>query len=107
MISIALDGMGGDHAPRVIVDGAVAAARHLDVRLVLVGPAALLEAALDAHRDWRALRLEIVDAPRRVGPGDPPPAPPPPKPPPPIPRAAPLGARPPGAARLPPGHTRP
>ncbi len=72
MISIALDGMGGDHAPRVIVDGAVAAARHLDVRLVLVGPAALLEAALDAHRDWRALGIEIVDAPDVVAMGDPP-----------------------------------
>src|SRR2546422_5478082 len=72
MISIALDGMGGDHAPRVIVDGAVGASRHLAVRLVLVGPAALLEAALDAHRDWRALGIDIVDAPDVVARGDPP-----------------------------------
>jgi len=72
MISVALDGMGGDHAPRVIVDGAVAAARHLDVRLLLVGPTALLEAALEAHRDWRALGIEIVDAPDVVAMGDPP-----------------------------------
>src|SRR5438128_3916934 len=72
MVCLALDGMGGDHAPRVIVDGAVAAARHLDVRLLLVGPTALLEAALEAHRDWRALGIDIVDAPDVVAMGDPP-----------------------------------
>ena len=37
MIRIAVDAMGGDHAPSAIVDGAVAAARHLDVQIVLIG----------------------------------------------------------------------
>jgi len=37
MIRIAVDAMGGDRAPSAIVDGAVAAARHLDVHLSLVG----------------------------------------------------------------------
>jgi len=54
--------MGGDHAPAAVVDGAVSAARHLAVRIALVGPAAVLEQALASHADWRALGLEIVDA---------------------------------------------
>ena len=37
VIRIALDGMGGDRAPGAIVDGAVQAARSLDVELTLVG----------------------------------------------------------------------
>ena len=37
MIRIAVDAMGGEHAPSAIVDGAGAAARHLDVHLSLVG----------------------------------------------------------------------
>src|SRR5262245_65081230 len=63
MVCIAVDAMGGDHAPRVTVDGAVAAARHLDVRLALVGPSALVEAALEMHGDPGALGIDIVDAP--------------------------------------------
>ena len=37
MITIALDAMGGDHAPRVEVEGAVQAAKELGVRVLLVG----------------------------------------------------------------------
>lgn len=55
--------MGGDHAPAAVVDGAVSAARHLAVRIALVGPTAVLQQALASHPDWRALGLEIVDAP--------------------------------------------
>jgi glycerol-3-phosphate acyltransferase PlsX len=55
--------MGGDHAPSRIVDGAVAAARHLDVRLVLVGRVAELNARLAEHGDWRRLGIEVVNAP--------------------------------------------
>jgi phosphate acyltransferase len=55
--------MGGDHAPQTIVDGAVAAARHLDAEIVLVGAAGRVERALDTHDDWRALGIRIVDAP--------------------------------------------
>lgn len=59
--------MGGDHAPANVVDGAVAAARHLDVQLSLVGARAAIEAALAAHDDWPSLGLEIVDAPDVIG----------------------------------------
>ena len=62
-IRIAVDAMGGDHAPSVVVDGAVAAARHLDAGIDLVGRTADVERALSAYPDWRALGIAIVDAP--------------------------------------------
>ncbi len=67
MVRIAVDAMGGDHGPSVIVDGALAAARHLDIELVLVGEAGVLEAALSCALDRSALRVAIVDAPDVVG----------------------------------------
>ena len=48
MIRIAVDAMGGDHAPSAVVEGAVAAARHLDVQVALVGSTASIKDAL-AH----------------------------------------------------------
>ena len=62
MIRIAVDAMGGDHAPSAVIDGAVAAARHLTVRIALVGQPAALEQALTPHPDWQELGLEIVEA---------------------------------------------
>ena len=67
MLRIAVDAMGGDHAPSVVVDGAVAAARHLDAEVVLVGPRAEIERALGAHADWSKLGIAIVDAPDVIG----------------------------------------
>ena len=55
--------MGGDHAPSAVVDGAVAAARHLDARIALVGATTVLEQALASHPDWPRLPIEIVEAP--------------------------------------------
>lgn len=60
---IAVDAMGGDHAPTVTVDGAVAAARSLDVEIVLVGETRHVERALASHADWRSLGIAIVGAP--------------------------------------------
>ena len=59
--------MGGDHAPSAIVDGAVAAARHLDVQISLAGVPAAIEDALIGHPDWRDLGLAIVEAPDVIG----------------------------------------
>ena len=67
---IAVDAMGGDHAPSVIVDGAVAAARHLDAEIVLVGPTGALERALAPHADWARLGITIADAPDVIGMSD-------------------------------------
>ena len=63
MIKIAVDAMGGDHAPHAIVDGALAAARHLDLQLILVGASASIVPALERHADWRELPIRIAEAP--------------------------------------------
>ena len=55
--------MGGDHAPHTIVDGALAAVRHLDLGVVLAGPAARLESELARHPDVDRARVRIADAP--------------------------------------------
>lgn len=70
MIRIAVDAMGGDHAPSAVVAGAVAAARHLAIRIALVGPTGVLQEALASHPDWPQLGLEIVEAPDVVGMAD-------------------------------------
>ena len=49
MKRIAVDAMGGDFAPHAVVDGAVLAARRLDVGVTLVGDAAQLERELARH----------------------------------------------------------
>jgi glycerol-3-phosphate acyltransferase PlsX len=59
--------MGGDHAPAVVIDGAIAAARHLDVRIALVGPTAEIERTLADHPDGRGADVEIVEAPDVIG----------------------------------------
>ncbi len=46
MARIAVDAMGGDHAPAVVVEGAVQACRDLDVEVVLVGDEARIRAEL-------------------------------------------------------------
>ena len=66
MIRIAVDAMGGDHAPSSIIDGAVAAARHLDLGLLLAGPDEVVRAELARHPDAGQLNIRILDAPDRV-----------------------------------------
>src|SRR5947208_5027613 len=72
VISIALDAMGGDNAPRVEVEGAVQALRELPptFRIQLVGRTADVEAALQAQGDVDRKRLDIVEAPEVVGMGE-------------------------------------
>lgn len=69
MIRIALDAMGGDHAPAAEVDGAALALRELDpdFALVLVGRRETIEEHLARHPDLDRSRLEIVDAPEVIG----------------------------------------
>jgi phosphate acyltransferase len=62
MIWIAIDAMGGDAAPARIVDGALAAARHFDVGVALVGRAPLIEAELGQHPEADPDRVRIVHA---------------------------------------------
>jgi phosphate acyltransferase len=58
--TIAVDGMGGDHAPDVVVEGAILAARELGVNVLLVGPEQALKARLG--NDAAAQHIEIVNA---------------------------------------------
>ncbi len=61
MTTIALDAMGGDHAPRAEVEGAILAARELGVRVLLVGQQDAVKREL-ARQSHRGLPLEIVHA---------------------------------------------
>ncbi len=47
---IAVDGMGGDYAPGVVVDGAVQAANDFDLEVVLVGQEQALKRELARHK---------------------------------------------------------
>jgi glycerol-3-phosphate acyltransferase PlsX len=67
---IAIDAMGGDAGPSVIVDGALVAARHLQVGLLLVGDGPAIEAELSRHPVaslFRRIDVRIIDAPDYVG----------------------------------------
>ncbi len=69
MIWVAVDAMGGDFAPANVVDGALAAARHFDLGVALVGPAAAIEAEVVRHAATGFVdrgRVRIVDAPETV-----------------------------------------
>ena len=46
---IAIDAMGGDLGPSVIVDGALIAARHLQIGLLFAGAAPAIESELSRH----------------------------------------------------------
>lgn len=48
---IALDGMGGDHAPQEVVAGAILAVREYGYRVILVGDQALLQSELEKHKN--------------------------------------------------------
>ena len=61
MITIAVDAMGGDHAPRPEVEGAVLAARELGVRVLLVGQTEVVKRELARH-PHRGLPIELAPA---------------------------------------------
>jgi glycerol-3-phosphate acyltransferase PlsX len=64
-LRIAVDAMGGDHAPLVNVDGAIAAAREYGIASLLVGRASELSRLL-TDSGYRGHDIEIVDAPEVV-----------------------------------------
>jgi glycerol-3-phosphate acyltransferase PlsX len=69
-VRIAVDAMGGDHAPLVNVDGAIAAAREFGIQTLLVGKTAELSRLL-ADGGFRGPEIEIVDAQEVVNFDDP------------------------------------
>jgi phosphate acyltransferase len=66
MLTIAVDAMGADHAPRPEVEGAIRAARNLDVKIILVGHEDVLHRELEQHEGHRDLPVEIVHASERI-----------------------------------------
>lgn len=69
---IAIDAMGGDFAPASIVEGALVAARHLGLGLVLVGRADAIDAELARHGAGGVDDLRVVDTPDVVAMAEPP-----------------------------------
>ncbi|HXM79134.1 MAG TPA: phosphate acyltransferase PlsX [Thermoanaerobaculia bacterium] len=67
---IAVDAMGGDHAPQVNVDGAIAAAREFSISSLLVGKPAEIEPFLATAGEARR-QIEIVEATEVVEMDDP------------------------------------
>ncbi len=67
-VRIAVDAMGGDHAPAVTVEGAVQAVRHdADLQVLLVGPEADVRAELARHDGADQLPIHVVHAPEVIG----------------------------------------
>ena len=64
---IAIDAMGSDRAPRPEVEGAILAARHHDVSVLLVGREAQIRAELRQHLSARLLPIDVVNATEIVG----------------------------------------
>ena len=60
-MKIVVDAMGGDHAPPVVVDGAVQAARDLGLEIVLVGQRGAVTSELERH-DTAGLVLSVHHA---------------------------------------------
>ncbi len=58
--------MGGDDAPGSIIDGALVAARHHQIGLLLVGDAALIERELARHPAAGSLDIDILDTPEWI-----------------------------------------
>ena len=58
---IGVDGMGGDHAPRVVVDGVAQAVREYGLDVVLTGPQDVLKKELARHKNV-SKKIEVVHA---------------------------------------------
>lgn len=64
---IAVDAMGGDFAPKEIVEGAIKAARAYDCEIFLVGDELAIKKELEKAKDYKSLNIKIVDAPEVIG----------------------------------------
>jgi len=71
-IRIAVDAMGGDHAPEEIIEGAVLAAQKDGVEITLVGPTDILEKELAKYDFSGNLPIRCVHASDVIREGEPP-----------------------------------
>ena len=66
MLTIAVDAMGGDHAPKAEVEGAIRAARDLGVKVILVGQEDVVRRELEVQNGHHHLPIEVLHASQRV-----------------------------------------
>src|SRR6266511_3479878 len=66
-ITIAVDAMGADRAPKPEIEGAILAARHYQVRVLLVGQREAVTAELAHHPEAARLPIELVHASEFIG----------------------------------------
>ncbi|MGA2963025.1 MAG: phosphate acyltransferase PlsX [Candidatus Korobacteraceae bacterium] len=66
-LTIVVDAMGSDRAPKPEVEGAILAARHYGVRVLLVGQEEVIRAELAVHPAAQQLPIEIVHASEVIG----------------------------------------
>jgi glycerol-3-phosphate acyltransferase PlsX len=66
---VAVDAMGGDHGPAVVVQGALRACRELGARVLLVGPQDVVQGELQ-RAGAVGLPIDVVDAKDVVGMGE-------------------------------------
>src|SRR5271165_60045 len=65
MVTIAVDAMGGDEAPKAEVEGAIQAARSLGVKVILVGKEEVVRRELAGY-DWAGLPITVQHASEQV-----------------------------------------
>lgn len=61
MVKVVVDAMGGDHAPKVVVEGVLAAVKKQGVKVFLVGQQDVIKTHL-AHAKYDPARIEVVHA---------------------------------------------
>lgn len=66
MVTIAVDAMGADHAPKPEVEGAIRAAKALEVKVLLVGRQEVIRRELAQHEDAASLPIEVIHASEHV-----------------------------------------
>ena len=71
-VRVAVDAMGGDHAPGVVVEGVLDAVAEAGdrVAVLLVGREAEVRAELDARGGAESEHIRVVDAPEAIGMGE-------------------------------------
>src|SRR5579862_523170 len=66
MVTIAVDAMGADHAPKPEVEGAIRAVRTLGVKVILVGRQEVIRRELAQHEGAASLPIEVLHASEHV-----------------------------------------
>ena len=64
-MKIVVDAMGGDHAPKVVVEGSIAAVKEYGARVILVGDEAKIKPLLEKAK-YSGDSIEVVHAPETI-----------------------------------------